>query len=47
MKISASTAATIATITVSLILTSFTISDAVAQQANTATSNSSLKIHGR
>ena len=39
MKISASTAATIAIIAVSLILTSFTIGDAVAQQANTTTSN--------
>ncbi|HJR46703.1 MAG TPA: hypothetical protein VJ799_00970 [Nitrososphaeraceae archaeon] len=41
MKISASTAATITIIAVSLILTSFTIGDAVAQQANTTTSNSS------
>ena len=41
MKISASTAATIAIIAVSLILTPFTIGDAVAQQANTTTSNSS------
>ena len=41
MKISASTAATIAIIAVSLILTPFTIGDAVAQQANTITSNSS------
>ena len=39
MKISASTAATIAIIAVSLILTPFTIGDAVAQQANTTTSN--------
>jgi len=41
MKISASTAATIAIIAVSLILTSFTIGDAIAQQANTTSSNSS------
>ena len=41
MKISASTAATIAIIAVSLILTSFTIGDVIAQQANTTTSNSS------
>ena len=41
MKISASTAATIAMIAVSLILAPFTIGDAVAQQANTTTSNSS------
>ena len=41
MKISASTAATITIIAVSLILTSFTIGDAVAQQSNTTTSNSS------
>ena len=41
MKINASTAATIAIIAVSLILTPFTIGDAVAQQANTTTSNSS------
>jgi hypothetical protein len=41
MKISASTAATITIIAVSLILTSFTIGDAIAQQANTTTSNSS------
>ena len=41
MKISASTAATIAIIAVSLILTPFTIGDALAQQANTTTSNSS------
>ena len=41
MKINASTAATIAIIAVSLILTPFTIGDAVAQQANTITSNSS------
>ena len=41
MKISASTAATIAIIAVSLILTPFTIGDAVAQQANITTSNSS------
>jgi hypothetical protein len=41
MKISASTAATITIIAVSLILTSFTIGDAVAQQSNATTSNSS------
>ena len=41
MKINASTAATIAIIAVSLILTPFTIGDAVAQQANITTSNSS------
>jgi hypothetical protein len=41
MKISASTAATIAIIAVSLILTPFTIGDAVAQEANTTISNSS------